>query len=90
MTNNEELRKRVQSAGLTEYDNGCDGADECCGNCGGERLDEDKVLSFLQREIEAAERRRTEEVIEYLDSLHSSEATWWATDLRAKFLPPKA
>lgn len=31
---------------LTWKDYGCDGANECCGNCSGDRLCDDKIKSF--------------------------------------------
>ncbi len=32
---------------LSDKDYGCDGADVCCGNCGGNCLDPDKIKSFI-------------------------------------------
>jgi hypothetical protein len=45
------MKERFEKAGLTYTDYGCDGAEDCCGNCGGEFLSESRVLDFIESEL---------------------------------------
>ncbi len=43
----EEFEKAKKDGKLTWQDYGCDGATECCGNCGRERMNDIGVKNFL-------------------------------------------
>lgn len=55
MTHEQTLRSKFYEAedSLTYEDYGCDGADECCGNCGGDFLSSDKVYDWFLAQFDA-------------------------------------
>lgn len=78
MTNTTELRKRFEERFRDTFSDLTEGSDE---DFAYTRLTED-VLSFLQSEIEQAERAKVEEVIEEVDGTHKV----LANELRLRFL----
>lgn len=63
---NKSLRIEDDAVGSLKWqDYGCDGADECCGNCGGARLSEDKVFDWFINRIKERDERLNEKVLKF-------------------------
>lgn len=59
----EEFRKSLDALSYKDY--GCDGADECCGNCTGDRLSDYKIEDFLRTALE----QQKQEIVEGVEAL---------------------